>query len=300
MSWSPYGLSPPPRRLGLRARLFSRRRKNTFRRRPARSRSRLLLHLLAVKACLALVAGLGVGLVALYYHLLTAPYFCIKDIRNIEISGTHRLSPELIREVAQVGVGTNLLAFRPRQAEQALAAHPWIARAEIRRQWPQGLAIRITEREPVALVQVGELYYADRQGHLFKPLSPGDPLDFPVITGLSRADFAPGQGGPVIFTRILEVMEALREAPPPLKLENISEIHADPVLGFTVYANGLRSGVHLGLSDFPAKVEKFARVWPVLVRQGYVAQVSFINLDYPLRVLLTLRAKDEPQVGMER
>lgn len=300
MSWSPYGLSPPPRRQGLLSRLFGRRRKNTFRRRPAGGRGRFWLRLLLVKVGLVSLAGLSVGLVLLYYHLLTSSYFCIKDVNNIEISGTKRLSPELIRELLQVGPDTNLLAFRPQRAEQMLAAHPWIAQAQVSRRWPSGLTVRITEREPVALVQVGELYYADRQGHLFKPLSPGDPLDFPVITGLQREDFTPGQGGPVIFARILELMDALREAPPPLHLGNISEIHSDPVRGFTVYANGLKSGVHLGLGDFAAKVEKFARVWPVLVQRGYVSQVNLINLDYPLRVLLTLKGGDDSQVGMER
>lgn len=260
MSWSPYGLSPPPRRRGLLSRLWSRRRKNTFRRRPPESRGRFWLRLLLLKVGLLSLAGLSVGLVLLYYHLLTSSYFCIKDVNNIDISGTRRLSPELIRDLLQVGPETNLLVFRHQRAEQVLAAHPWIARAEVSRRWPSGLTVRITEREPVALVQLGELYYADRQGHLFKPLSPGDPLDFPVITGLQREDFTPGQGGPVIFARILEVMDALREAPPPLQLSQVSEIHVDPVKGFTVYVNGLKSGVHLGLGDFSAKVEKFARV----------------------------------------
>jgi len=301
MSWSPYGINPPARRRGLLTRLFGRRRKNTFRRRPPQSRGRFLLRLLLVKVGVLSLAGLSLGLVCLYYHLLTSSYFCIKDIRNnIEISGTHRLSPDLIRELAHLGPDTNLLALRPQRVEAALTAHPWIAKAEISRKWPNRVRIHILEREPVALVQLGELYYADRQGHLFKPLSPGDPLDFPVITGLKQEDFAPSQGGPVIFAQILEVMEALRDAPAPLNLANISEIHADPVRGFTIYANGLKSGVHLGLTDFPAKVEKFARIWPVLVQKGYLPQVSFINLDHPLRVHLTLRGKDEQQLGAER
>ena len=53
-------------------------------------------------------------------------------------------------------------------------AHPWIAKAEVSRKWPHSLHLKIQERDPVALVQFGEeLLYMDRQGMIFKPLSPG-------------------------------------------------------------------------------------------------------------------------------
>ncbi len=289
MSWSPYGLSHAPRRRGLLSRLFRRRRTNNFRRRPAGERKRWWGRLALVNLGILGLVGLSAGLLFLYYHLLTSAYFCIKDIKNIEIIGTKRLSSDLIHELAGLGPETNLLALRPHRVEQAIAAHPWVANAELTRKWPNRLQINITEREPAALVQLGELYYADRHGNLFKPLTPGDPLDFPVITGLKKEQFIPGQESTVIFAQIMEVMNSLQEAPPPLNLANISEIHVDLERGFTVYANGLKSGVHLGLSDFPAKLQKFAQIWPVLQKKGYLNQVSFINLDYPQRVLLSLK-----------
>jgi cell division septal protein FtsQ len=295
MSWSPYSLGHPPKRRGLLTRLFRRRRSNNFRRRPPGERKRWWGRFALVNAGVFGLVGLSLGLVFLYYHLLTSPYFCIKDIKNIEISGASRLSPDLIRTLADLGPETNLLALRPHRVERAITAHPWVAKAELTRRWPNRVEIRISEREPVALVQLGELYYADHQGNLFKPLSPGDPLDFPVITGLKQEQFAPGQGGPVIFSQVMEVMAALKEAAPPLNLANISEIHADQERGFTVYANGLKSGVHLGLTDFPAKLQKFAQIWPALVQKGFVHQASVINLDYPQRVLLSLKGTEDNQ-----
>ncbi len=295
MSWTPYGLSQPPARRGLWSRLLPRRRKNNVRRRPAGDRKRWWRRFLLVNLGALGLLGLSLGLVLLYYHLLTSPYFRITDIRNIEISGTHRLSPDLIRSLAGLGPETSLLALRPHRVEQAITAHPWVAKAELTRKWPNRVQISISEREPAALVQLGELYYADRQGNLFKPLTPGDPLDFPVITGLKQEQFAPGQAGPLIYSQVMEVMDSLKEAPPPLNLANISEIHADQERGFTVYANGLKGGVHLGLSDFPAKLQKFAQIWPLLTQKGYLHQVSLINLDYPQRVLLSLKGTEDHQ-----
>ncbi len=239
------------------------------------------------------LANLCLGLVLLYHQLLTSPRFCIKDNQNIEIVGLRRLTPELIRRQAGLGPETNLLALSPTRVERALLAHPWIARAELTRKWPHRLYLRIQEREPVALVQMGELYYVDRQGSLFKPQSPGDPHDFPVITGLKPEHFLKGEGGlPEVVAQALHLLELLKNAPPPLTLENTSEIHVDLERGFTIYANGLSGALDLGLTEHQEKLTRFAQIWPILAHKGYLSRVGRINLDSPQRVLITLKGME--------
>ncbi len=239
------------------------------------------------------LANLCLGLVLLYHQLLTSPRFCIKDNQNIEIVGLRRLTPELIRRQAGLGPETNLLALSPTRVERALLAHPWIARAELTRKWPHRLYLRIQEREPVALVQMGELYYVDRQGSLFKPLSPGDPHDFPVITGLKPEHFLKGEGGlPEVAAQALQLLELLKNAPPPVTLENTSEIHVDLERGFTIYANGLSGALDLGLTEHQEKLTRFVQIWPILAHKGYLSRVGRINLDSPQRVLITLKGME--------
>lgn len=291
MSWSPPITGQRPARK--RKILFSRKKgRNAYRRRPTPNRERRQFwgKLLLFKLSLLGLAAICLGLVLLYYHFLTSPYFCIKDNKDIELTGNRRLNAALILQMAGLGPGTNLLALRPGRVEQTLAAHPWIAKAEVTRVWPNRLKLSIQEREPVALVQLGELYYIDRNGSLFKPLTPGDPPDFPVITGFEKEQFAEGQGlPPVVFEKVLALLDLLKQAPPPLQLSNISEVHVDQERGFTLYANGINSAIHLGLEDFPEKLKKFASVWPFLKQRGYQTRVSCINLDYPQRVLLSLK-----------
>lgn len=296
MSWSPPLTSQRPAKK--KKTLFSRKKtRNIYRQRsaPGKTKKKFWGKLLLVKISLIGLTGLCLGLVILYYHLLTSPFFCIKDIGDIEITGTKRLNAPLLLQLTGLGPGANLLAIRPGRVEQALTVHPWIARAELTRRWPNRVHLSIQEREPVALVQLGELYYADRRGSLFKPLSPGDPHDFPIITGLKKEQFVEGQGfPPVMFEKALALVDLLKEMPPPLALSNISEIHVDRERGFTLYANGLKSAVHLGLDDLPQKLKKFALVWPALKQQGFPSQVEFINLDYPQRVLLSVKGSGEP------
>jgi cell division protein FtsQ len=240
------------------------------------------------------LGGLCLGLVLLYHELLTCSLFCIKDISQIEIEGARRLSRPVLLQQAGVGPGSNLLAIRPGQVERALMAHPWIAKAEVSRQWPHRLHLKIQERDPVALVQIGEeLLYMDRQGMLFKPLSPGDPHNFPVITGLTAEQFRHAAGDlPEVVAQVFQLMAVLGKNPPPLNLENISEIHVDLELGFTLYAMGLGAALDLGFNGYSEKLTKFAQLWPHLVQKGLLTRVRRINLNYPLRALVTLKGME--------
>lgn len=241
------------------------------------------------------LAGLCLGLLLLYHLLLTSSVFCIKDIRNIEIDGARRLTPEIILRLANLGPDTNLLAIRPARIERALTAHPWIAKAELTRIWPHRLRLRIQERAPVALVQLGEeLFYIDRQGSLYKPLSPDDPHDFPVITGLKAENLQHPEGSLApLVAQTFELLDVLKKVPAPLNLENVSEVHLDLDRGFTLYVNGLGTALDLGFNDYFEKLQKFARVLPTIVQKGYLARTGRINLDYPDRVLINLKGSDE-------
>ena len=211
------------------------------------------------------LAGLCLGLVVVYHQLLTCNLFCIKDINNIEIEGAKRLSRSLLLQQSKLVPGASLLAIRPGQVERALMTHPWIAKAEVSRKWPNSLHLTIQERDPVALVQFGEeLLYMDRQGMIFKPLSPGDPHNFPVITGLTPDQFKHPAGDlPEVVAQAFQLMDVLKTTPPPLNLENISEIHVDLERGFTLYANGV--GVASGPRP-PGLFGKIAKICPIVAR----------------------------------
>ncbi|PIU53322.1 MAG: hypothetical protein COS90_06760 [Deltaproteobacteria bacterium CG07_land_8_20_14_0_80_60_11] len=285
-----------PQRPVRKTRLLPRgRSQNSYRRNRFKGESRKTW-LRGMAWCLGLLtlAGLCLGLVVLYHQLLTCNLFCIKDIDNIEIEGARRLSRTLLLEQSKLVPGASLLAIRPGQVERALMAHPWVAKAEVSRKWPNSLHLKVQERDPVALVQFGEeLLYMDRQGMIFKPLSPGDPHNFPVITGLTAEQFRHPAGDLTeVVTQAFQLMDVLKTTPPPLNLENISEIHVDLERGFTLYANGVGVALDLGLQEYSEKLQKFAQLWPVLVQKGLLTKVNRINLNYPHRVLVTLKGME--------
>jgi cell division protein FtsQ len=271
------------------------RGRNSYRRSPLPKPKRSWWRPVLIAFGLIGMGGLCLGLVVVYHQLLTSPLFCIKDINNIEIEGTRRLTREAILRQAKLDPALSLLAIRPGQVERALLAHPWIAKAEMTRKWPHRLHLQIQERDPLALVQMGEeLYYVDRQGNLFNPLSPGDPHNFPVLTGLTQEHFVQVEGALAEpLAQAFQLLDVLKGAAPPLNLENVSEIHVDLERGFTIYVNGLSAGLELGFRDYSEKMQKFAQIWPALAQKGYQGRVGRINLDYPHRVLVTVKGMEE-------
>lgn len=98
----------------------------------------------AVALCLALVAA-AVGAAT------RAPVFTLS---RIELHGDlSRHSPQALRDHAMPRLAGNFFSLDLRQAQAVFEALPWVRHAEVRRIWPDALAVRLEEHVAVALWQ---------------------------------------------------------------------------------------------------------------------------------------------------
>ena len=133
---------------------------------------------------LALVVGTSITVASSVRHYaLTSPRFSIQEVNLL---GGKRVAPEVARDQAGVVPGSNIFALDTAVAERKLLENPWISEARVTRDLPRSLRVEIKEREPAALAVFAErLYLVTADGEPFKELAPGDPADFPLITGAS-------------------------------------------------------------------------------------------------------------------
>ncbi len=101
------------------------------------------------------VATVVVGLAA-----WVATYTTIFEVREVLIRGERHTTETAVASQAQVA-GVNLFHLDLAAVEHRLEADPWIADAIVRRDLPATLVIDITEREPVAVDDLGEVVAAD-------------------------------------------------------------------------------------------------------------------------------------------
>jgi cell division protein FtsQ len=242
--------------------------------------------------------------------------------RQMVVEGAQRLSVQAI--IAQAGVrpGINVIRVNLAAARKRLLAHPWIAEAEIQREIPSTLRIRIREQVAAAVVDVGRKFLLNSDGELFKEWGPSDPAGLPTVAGLAVADLravdraAAAQG---LFSSdrdpagsppppgramdaVLQVLRLGRDPHSILPTRELRSIRVDRELGLTLVVHAENRAIRLGYGDYPAKYRLLRDLLSFFRSQPNVADFERIDLTDMNRVIINpIRAeapkKNEPQGG---
>jgi cell division protein FtsQ len=223
-------------------------------------------------------------------------------IREVRFAGAQRASAAELAALATVKPGDPLLGADLEALERAVARHPWVKSVEARRRLPPAVEVRVEERTPGALVDLGGLYLVDRQAHVFKRAAPGDGLDLPVVTGFTRDDYLQRRADlePLLAGALALLEGYAREG--LAAFGAVSEVHVDPDEGVTLYIGEEATQVRLGVGDLPQKLERLHRVLGTLRAGGRRAEVLHLdNRNRPSWVTVRLasaaavgRAKGQP------
>ena len=132
-------------------------------------------------------------------------------IRNIDVQTDGVISPDQLRRWSGVRMGENLMALDLGSVRRNLELVSTIGSISVERIMPRTLRIRVTERQPVAQVDVPRsgpgggiavaVFQLDADGYIMQPLDPRlcvIPLQqikdqLPVIAGLNVYQLQPGQ-----------------------------------------------------------------------------------------------------------
>jgi cell division protein FtsQ len=78
------------------------------------------------------------------------------DVDTFEVTGSTNTSAVAVQHASGVGRGDALLTLDEAGAERRIESLPWVAEADVVRQWPGTVRISVTERQPVAVLQVND------------------------------------------------------------------------------------------------------------------------------------------------
>lgn len=109
--------------------------------------------------------------------LRDTPWF---GTERVEVVGARLLAPHEVLAASGIRMGESVWAD-PAGWETALRRHPVVAAAEVTRDLPHTLRIRVTEKRPAALVERGTLRPATADGEIL-PVDPARvPVDLPIL-----------------------------------------------------------------------------------------------------------------------
>ena len=193
--------------------------------------------------------------------LLAGPRDVGEESRNLRVDGVIHASRAAVMKVFDPDFGTSIYLVPTGERRRSLLAVNWVRDATVTRVWPNEVYVRITERTPVAFVQLpqpghsGETRPAliDSEGVVLDIDNPAE-FRLPVLTGIrvrhSEADRR------LRVRRMLRLLEDIGA-----RSEQLSEINAsDPEnLKLTVAAGGRAVVLMVGNRRFRQRMDNFYR-----------------------------------------
>ncbi len=211
-----------------------------------------------------------------YQYVMQTGHF---HVREVLIEGNRRLSYAAITDIAGIVPGTHVLAADLDEMARRLEAHAWIARANVTRELPDRLIVRLVEHAPVAYLAMDQLWLLDQSGVPFAPAGPEDDLDLPIITGvtaeelaaeprasLARADLRSA----INLTRLYASLGLATRWP-------IAEVRVETARRLTLVLSGIGSEAVLGTGPYRDKLYRLEWILESLHQQGKVAE--YVLLD---------------------
>ncbi len=114
---------------------------------------------------IAALFAIFAGIYKLAEKVLGSDDFLVKSIR---VEGNHSVSKAEIIKAGGLYANMNIYTLKTEKIKQGILGHPDIEKAEIEREMPTNLIIRVKEREPMALLKTsdGKILPVDRRGRI--------------------------------------------------------------------------------------------------------------------------------------
>lgn len=262
-------------------------RKNYYKNSAAIKRNKLVKHLvLGMKLATVGAALLFVSLFFVFsYDLLTqCNYFRAKALK---VTGIHRLTQEKVLQQAKITNGVNIFSVNLIKVRKRLLAQPWIEDAQVSRDLPTGIDIRIKEQDPLAILDLGRKFIINTQGEIFKEMDASDHCQLPVISGLEFSDInVKGEQRSAPFDAVMKVLALGQKSESILPYKSIKRIDVDREMGLTIYAFDHIKEIKIGYNDYPSKYAMLKDVLFYLEKEGGFSHLESIDLNNLNRIVV--------------
>lgn len=215
---------------------------------------------------------------AILFYMQTSPRF---EISRIGIRGHARILPETIVEALQIEPRTNIFQIQLDAVKQKLETMQWIKSAEVYRNFPDKLSIRLVERVPFALVKADELYLVDVDGVVLGALASGSAIRLPIITGSFVKQIHLNDDNPEL-AQAFHILHTLLHSSHPL-FDQIRKIQIESPENVIMFNNDPLPQIYLSLLNAQQGLLRLEKIYPELA----VEQIASIDLRFQKRIIVT-------------
>lgn len=222
-------------------------------RRAARPAGRLLEALI----CLGVFAGFG------YYFINYAQGSSHFAVRQVAIYGLNHLDEQTVLRQSGISPDGNVFSFDEVSVASRVEELPFVQHCDVRRVYPDTIALHIQERVPYASLHAGwRVLELDREGVVLREYLPSEMPVEPFITHVVGAEYAqPGDriADPGLHAA-LAVWEAFRVSPLSEQL-TVSELVAMSREDIRMYYDEVPYEIRWGRGDNTEIADRLAALW---------------------------------------
>ena len=236
---------------------------------------------IGVVAIIVLIAFVG------YRAAASASFF---EVRKIETRGAARASVDDIKMVVRRDVGkTGVWRADLQELSTHLERLPWVRTAVVTRVLPDGIRVRITEREPKAVVRnaAGRFIWVDDDAVSLGEMSPTDQMPAFFLRGWNEDGMGAQSEN---RERVAKFLELQREWAAQGLSERVSEVNLLDLRDVRVQLGGDDSQieVRLGSQDQGARLSKALAVLDAQRQTSRGPLISYIDLTQGKRAIVGL------------
>jgi cell division protein FtsQ len=252
------------------------------------ARLKWLLTYVPLALRIGVVATICVIVLVAYRAAASASFF---QIRTVETKGASRASTKDIQAVVRRDVGeSGVWRADLEQLSKHLERLPWVRTAVVTRVLPDGVRVRITEREPRAVVRnaAGRFILVDDDAVYLGEMSPTDQMPAFFLRGWNEDETTAAQTEN--RERIAKFLELQREWERQGLSERVSEVNVQDIRDVRVQLAGDDSQieVRLGSQDQAVRLGKALTVLDAQRQTSRGPLISYIDLTQGKRAIVGL------------
>ncbi|AQV95684.1 cell division protein FtsQ [Cupriavidus necator] len=237
--------------------------------------ARLLNLIASALYALVVLMALAAGLL----WLAQRPVFAITHVEIGPMDGAalRHVNAPSVRASALGKLTGNFFTLDLNAARQAFESVPWVRRASVRREWPNGLAVEVEEHEALGT------WGSPESGRLINTY--GEVFVANTAEAEEDAQLLALDGPPDSEGDVIEKLEVMRQWFRPLKAEPLAVALSGRYAWRARLSNGME--VELGREQndeervaMDQRVRRFVAAWPQVTQQ-WGSQIEYADLRYP-------------------
>ena len=215
-------------------------------------------------------------------------------VRHIEVEGLRALAAQEIVAASGVRMNSSLQETDLAGVQRQIMTEPFVKSVNVSRHYPDALRISILEREPIASVSGGQMWYVDAAGVIL-PFRQSA-LNLPIISGI--VGLQNSRAGDVVTNR--EISEAVEVLARARSIDSslyhfISEVNMNHGGDITLFSVDAGAPIILGRGGVAKKLYLLQSFWSNVVRTRGVEELQSIDLRYDDQVVVRwVQQADKP------